>query len=180
MMSGENRKTIFDDLVNQLISVGVSTNIFSLQNLKEPEENISIFEHQKTKSTHLLLGHLLSYTERYLKVSSKPKLSNTHALYTRESRKYWCESSGILPGISGYPDSKKNKGLQYEDTTVLNLEQAVTMLCYLFRFKLEGAGSKTKLEKYKDVAIAVILDFLDRSICENVSILKDPDVGLGD
>ncbi|BAT56093.1 hypothetical protein NOS3756_50950 [Nostoc sp. NIES-3756] len=173
-----NRLNKYQALKEQLVNAGVSREIFSLTQLQEPTANEQALREKKSfkNPTRLLYGHFFIYAERFLKVSSKKALEETHAIFARQSINYWCKQCGIEPTLGRTLKGGKKQSesrLQYEGTTVLSLEKAAKLLCYLFRFKLEGGGAKTSLEEYEDVATCALLDLLDRTIPENIALLKD-------
>lgn len=190
-MDNKERMQNYENQIQHLITYGAKEEPFKISEFSNPAENDILIKSKKMKDGEpqfILLGQIITYVEGVLRMSTKPGMKSTHTYFTRQSINHWCSTIGVKPQIGRTnqgahtkdPDSKtynKKEGRGYDITCPLSIDEAVTLLRYLVRFKLQEGSSKTPIEEYKDVANTLMLDFINRSIPLELYFLEEFSLG---
>lgn len=167
----------FNNLKKLLIKTGVSAAVFASEDSVYKNRH----EIQQNYNKSFLLGDFKRFVEAYLKLTSKRTAGEgEYNLYSGATFTYWCESCGIEPreGANQTLDKtsrnfSKKGGRAFGVNCLLTCDQAVKMLCYLFRFKLYGSRSTEPIEEFEDVANCALLFLIGHSEARQILLLRE-------
>ncbi|BAY14928.1 hypothetical protein NIES21_07140 [Anabaenopsis circularis NIES-21] len=178
MINQENQQikiAMWKNLSQELIKVGVAQEAFVHTDITENIIKIKALSRSQN-SCYLLLSDLSTYEEFFLKMSSKDSLKRSHKHHSRQAWQRWCSESGIEPRIGGNqgqdPNSLNLNRKTFNGNCTVTLEQAITLISFLLRFKLD-AGDQLELDKFADVATSVVLHLLSLTKTYNICLLGE-------
>lgn len=178
-----DRQIRYESLRSALIQSGLDENLFPLNFEGKDIKSIDVRIREVKNSNpdlKIMLGDLNYYAEKVLLTTSKKGLSETHRVFSSNTRRYWCEYLGIEPRIESNQGQSRERSdnKSWGGNCFLSIEQAIQMLCYLLRFRISQSGEeKISLEDFQDLAVVVLLDFLQSGKKECVWALEDISLG---